>query len=238
MGSCFYRHYASGVVLVVFSVLALGSAHRGQSKADNCRVGNAIGRINQPSNRVAEALEDQRCDNLAQQERQQRALDQVAEEARLAREAEQKRIETEAAHQQQAANNAAEADVDARHRATRAHPKLPELRATVSEAKAICLQQSGKFADDSALRCSVGGRAIFVCSVDRSERIERCDVFYEGAELPEVRRRLETQYGPPASGGVTRDGFRIFKWQAEGIEVNLAMYEHGVWVAQALHPAE
>lgn len=233
-----YRHCASGAVLVLFSFLALGSAHRGQTKADNCRVGNAIGHMGQPKDRVAEAIEDQRCDNLAQQERQQRALDQIAEEARLARQAEQKRVEAEATQQQQAANLAAEADADARQRETRAHPKIPELRATVSEARAICLQQSGKFVDDSALRCTVGGRAIFVCSVDRTERVERCDGFYEGAELSEVRRRTETQYGPATSGGVTRDGFRIFKWQADGIEVNLAMYEHGVRVARVVHPAE
>jgi hypothetical protein len=172
---------------------------------------------------TAEAIQDARCDALAQEERQV-----AREDARETREAE--------AAEDARSNEAARRD-SARLAAIRAAPKVPELGSTIAESRVICEHQRGQFISktDTTYTCRIVGLPLFACTIGDSLRTDRCDGYYEGAELADVRQKVESKFGPPTSETVDA-GFRVFGWETESTSLYVKMYAQGVRVTTSSKP--
>lgn len=168
---------------------------------------------NDRTNPVADAVENARCDALAQGERQE------------ARAAAQERRATNAARTQQEQAAAAELA------SIRRRPEVPELGGTSAEARVLCERQRGAFSvNGESLACLVGGLPIFACATGGA-RLVRCDGYYEDADLTASRRTVEERLGPPETETVA-DGFRVFSWKSS--TVLMTMYPHGVRLSTIL----
>jgi hypothetical protein len=199
----------AGAPLVLAFVLAACGGHN--TRAEQCRTGNAIGRIGRAPNAAANAVEDLRCDAIEREERGE------------AREREREKAQEEArASAKQAALNA---ELDAALAQIRRAPRVPELGAPPGEARAICEAERGHvIARGPIIECRVGGPAVFIATLNE-DRVRRLDAFLEGEDLVRVRGAVEAEYGPPQRESVSSEGFRIFMWDA-GIAVT--MYAKGV----------
>lgn len=195
----------------------------GGSAASRCRTANAFGRMSQPANRTANALEDARCDELERQERAE-ARERAADSR--AREAEKKQADAQI--------SAANAQIDAELAAIRRQPKVPELGSTPAEMRVLCTRQRGDFANQSStVFCRVGGQMIFLCTFDTESRANRCDAYYEDGDFTRARRDTEARLGPAARESVSSEGFRVFQWSSGAEFLVVTMYRRGVRITQA-----
>lgn len=185
---------------------------------------NVVQRMGRQPDAAANAIEDARCDALARDERN---------EARYQRE-EARRDRDEHARAEAMSHR-----TDPELASIRANPRAPELGATLAEMRVICGGERGVLGrGDDWATCKVGGAAVFSCRL-AGEQATRCDVFYEGADLPASRRRVESGLGsPPTSEAVNSSGFRVFRWELPDRLVSVAMFEHGVRVSYARVAAE
>jgi len=119
--------------------------------------------------------------------------------------------------------------LDAHIEAIRRSPTVPELGATVAEIRAICTQQRGEFVTvSSRVGCRIRSQVIFACTLDDESRTDRCDGFYEGADLVASRKATEAKLGLPVRESVSADGFRVFEWANGAETVIITMYARGV----------
>jgi hypothetical protein len=114
--------------------------------------------------------------------------------------------------------------------AIRQAPNIPELGATIQEAKILCERQRGQFREDGIVAaCRVGGSLIFVCKVDQAHQFNRCDGYYESADLASSRREIERQLGtPPSRERVSSSGYRVFEWSGDKWLILITSYDRGV----------
>ena len=198
----------------LLGLVLLVACKQPKTPSERCRLGNAIGRIGKEHNRVADAIEDARCDQLEAEERagaRERAREEKENVAHRA---------------------ALQGENDALLTRIRQLPKTPELGATNAEAKVICERQRGLFETKGAtISCSVGGPVVFVALLE-SNRVTRLDTYYEGGDLTEARRTVSDLFGPHEREELTPDGFRAFIWK-QGTLV-IAMYPRGVRMSTTL----
>lgn len=118
--------------------------------------------------------------------------------------------------------------------AARRTPRVPELGATLPETRALCEQQRGVYVNRlSTVGCHVGGATIFACTLDAESRADRCDGYYETADVATTRRAVEAAIGTPPKESVSADGFRVFEWVNGGEVVTVTMYAKGVRMTHA-----
>ena len=206
--------------LLAASSLACAPA---KTPSEACRrqaAANRMGRSFNPDPRL-DTIENIRCDEMEREERRE-----AREDAR-----EKAAAETKAAARTDAANAA----LDAKLAEIRSAPKVPELGATVAEAKIICAQQRGAFVppdNEGIYVCKVGGPIIFICTADYDGVTTRCDGFFEGSDIQESRARIERDLGP-ADGQTIENGMRVTSWKRGRILVRAMMYDRGVRLSVA-----
>jgi hypothetical protein len=108
-------------------------------------------------------------------------------------------------------------------------PRVPELGATLPETRVLCEQQHGAFTNDSSsAACRVGRQLIFACALDQASRADRCDGYYEAADVVTSRQALEAKLGLPPKESLSPEGFRVFEWANGNETVSVTMYAKGV----------
>jgi len=200
-----------------------GGCAPAKTPSEACRrqaAANRMGRSFAPDPRL-DAIENIRCDEMEREERRE-----AREDAR------EKAVAEAKASARADAMNAA---LDAKLAEIRAAPKVPELGATVAEAKIMCTQQRGAFSapdDNGIYACRVGGPAIFICAADYDGLTTRCDGFFEGSDIAESRARIERDLGPADQQSI-EGGVRVASWKRGRILVRAMMYDRGVRLSVA-----
>lgn len=122
--------------------------------------------------------------------------------------------------------------------AVRRSPRVPEVGATVAEIRSLCQQQRAEFVNRSAvLGCRIRNDQIFACTLDTDSRADRCDGYYESADIAASRQLVESKLGPPVHETVSGDGFRVFEWTTSNETITLTMYAKGVLMTHARLPS-
>jgi hypothetical protein len=212
---------ATLVLLLGSSALVSACHHEPRTASEECYRRVALRRAFSGGrfDETAEAIQQTRCDAIASEERE------------TARE-EERRQEASRAESEERAHD------DAQHfAAIRAAPRVPELGAMVPEMRATCEKQRAHFIQksDAVYVCRLVGATLFACTVDDNLAADRCDGYYEGAELTDARDRVAETLGPPTSKSVT-GGSRVFGWAGAGLSVLVQMYPHGVRMTTSRKP--
>lgn len=188
------------------AVWFLALASSGCTRAGACYFG-ASGERDPIARQLAEA----RCDEIARDERAERAV----------REAEQARA-TEAAQAQVAV------DAEAAHR-VRAMPMVPEFGETPLEAQDTCSAQGGvqgRPGPDGFVLCFIGGVMAFGVRFDASGRVFHRYSRLEGTAATGLRDLVAQTSGPPHRE-VIEDGRRAWYWTVEARELRVGSYAGG-----------
>jgi hypothetical protein len=107
--------------------------------------------------------------------------------------------------------------------------RVPDLGAPSTETRTLCEQQRGSYVDrDSTIGCRVGGQTIFACTLNSDGRTDRCDGFYETADLASSRSAVEKAIGVPPTETLSSEGYRVFEWENGNETVTVTMYAKGV----------
>jgi len=136
-------------------------------------------------------------------------------------------------------------EVAAARLATRKHPKFPELGMTPKESKALCKIQGGvqtlkmaapRTTEDEALTtstgvvtysCRLGGILVYKATIaPEHQGFGSVIGYYEGADVDDVRSRLEARFGPPNAVTIY-NGYRYWSWQDR---IGVRAYDSGVKV--------
>lgn len=210
---------ASGGVLAICVVcFAVSSAacRPARTASERCRKVNALSRMTTPQrdrDRVAETLEDMRCDAMEHEERREARHREVLDREREA--------------QTEDANRKLEAVIAEIRRA----PRVPELGSTRIEVRVLCEQQrAALYEQGSVMTCAIRRVPLYTCTLDAGNIVDRCDGYFEAADLAAQRGSMTAQLGQPNREGVSADGFRFFGWSAGERSVVITMYPRGVRV--------
>lgn len=118
--------------------------------------------------------------------------------------------------------------------AVRRSPRVPDLGATIAEMRTLCEQQRGSYVNrSSTIGCRVGADVLFACTLDSDSRADRCDGFYETADVVASRRAVENALGNAPKESLSAEGYRVFEWANGNETVSVTMYSKGVRMTHA-----